>query len=102
MSLLCVNLIKVFIASNNGNKQNKPNNMWRSQRRFRLNLAWAIEALSYDIFIIGVSYFAIICFKGSNMFIHEVFTFRKIFSPFVSTILASLMNSKCRFGELEK
>jgi hypothetical protein len=47
-------------------------------------------------------YFDITCFKGSNMFIHQVFTFCEIFNPPIFTNLASLVNSKCRLKELEK
>ncbi len=50
----------------------------------------------------NVFYFTITHFKGSKMFIHGVLTFHKIFNLFVSMILASLMNSKCCLGELEK
>jgi len=50
----------------------------------------------------NVFYFTITCFKGSNMFIHGGFTFRKIFNLFVPMISASLMNFKCCLGELEK
>ncbi len=99
-SFFCANLIKAFIASNDSNKQNKPN-MWRSQRRFKLNLAWTTETLSFDISIISVLYFAITHFKGSKMFIHRIFTFHKIFNPHVSMISTSLVNSKCCIGELE-
>jgi hypothetical protein len=36
------------------------------------------------------------------MFIHFVFTFQKTFNPLVSTILASMVNSRWHFQELEK
>jgi hypothetical protein len=35
---LLLKLDKALIVSNNGSKQNKPINVWRSQKRFKFNL----------------------------------------------------------------
>jgi hypothetical protein len=35
---LLLKLDKTLIVSNNGSKQDKPSNVWRSQKRFRFNL----------------------------------------------------------------
>lgn len=64
------NLIKMLTTSNNGNKWDKANNVWRSQKRLRFNLDWTTLMLSYDIFIINILYFARMLFKGSNIEIH--------------------------------
>lgn len=101
-SILCTHLIKALTASNNGNKQNKPKNLWRFRNRSRFNFSWTKKILSYGILTINILYSSITCFKGSNMFILGVFIFRKIFNLFVFMILASLMNFKCYLGELEK
>jgi hypothetical protein len=74
-------LIKALTASNNGNKQNKPKNLWRFRNRSRFNFSWTKKILSYGILTINILYSSITCFKGSNMFIYQIFTFHKIFNP---------------------
>jgi hypothetical protein len=88
--LSCENLIKALIDSNNGNKQNKVNNVWISQRKSKFNFVWAITGLFCDILTINVLYWTKTFFKGSNIDIHHVLTFLKILNPFVSTILGTL------------
>ncbi len=86
-------LIKAMMDSNNGSKQDKANNVWISQTRLRFNLVWTIEGLSYDIFTIKALYYAMTCFKGSNIDVHWVLTFLKILSLIIFTILSSLLQN---------
>jgi len=79
-------LIKAMMDSNNGSKQDKANNVWISQTRLRFNLVWTIEGLFYDILTINLLYLAKTCYKRSNIDIHHVLAFFKIFSPFVFII----------------
>jgi hypothetical protein len=72
------------------------------KRGLNWTFAWTMETLSCDIFTINVLYFIVTHFKSSNMLIHQVFTFCKIFNPPIFTISTSLVNSKCHLGELEK
>jgi hypothetical protein len=96
------NVLKAIIASNNGSKQDKASNVWRSQRRLRFNFTWATLMLSCDIFIINVLYYARTHFKGSSIEIHWVSTFFKFLNPPISTIWTSLVNSKWHLGEPKK
>ncbi len=75
---------------------------WISLKRSRFNLTWTIKRLCCDIFTIKIVYSNMIRFKDSNIDIHQVLTFFKILNIFISTIFASLLNSKCLLGELEK
>ncbi len=90
------NVIKTLIASNNGSKQDKASNLWRTQRRWRFNFTWATLMLSCDIFIINVLYHAKTHFKSFSIEIHQVLTFFKIWNPLISTI------SKWHLGEPKK
>jgi hypothetical protein len=70
-SFPCVNLIEAFINFNNGSKQKKANNMCKSQRRLRFNIAWKfVQKLVYDILTNNqylIPRFAMTCFKISNI-----------------------------------
>jgi hypothetical protein len=90
------NMIKPLTTSNNGSKQNKVNNVWRTQRSLRFNFTWATLMLSCDIFIINVLYYAKTHFKSFNIEIHRVLRFFKFLNPPIST------TSKWHLGEPKK
>ncbi len=76
-------------------KQDKPNNVWKSQRRLKFNLAWTIEALSYDILTISMFYTLPSHTSKAPTLISTKFSyFTKNLSLPIFTILASLLNSK--------
>jgi hypothetical protein len=67
------NMIKA-LTCNNGSKQDKASNVWRTQRRLKFNFTWATLMLSCDIFIINVFYYAKTHFKSFNIEIHQFFS----------------------------
>jgi hypothetical protein len=68
----------------------------------KLALAGAMVAMSSPIFSSKVQYSASTVFVGLNIEIQRVFTFRSIFCPLVSMMVAILISSRCIFGLLEK
>jgi len=85
-----------------GKIHGKPNIMSISHKFSNLALANSTLALSIAILTKRVLFSFPTRFKDCNKLIHLVFTFHRTFSPLVSIISASLVNSRWCFGEVKK